>query len=87
MFVALKVGNIHRIEAYQRGPQAQVSLSQAIARQITLLSQNLLQPCQGVEYPVYCFVIGFLAGGKAGLIHPVVHQVVNPAVQLINFPA
>jgi hypothetical protein len=35
----LKVGDVHRIEAYQRGPQAQVGLSQAIARQIAVLSQ------------------------------------------------
>ena len=44
--VALEVSNIHRVKAYQRGPQAQIGFSQAIAGEIAMLSQDLLQPRQ-----------------------------------------
>ena len=43
VLVALKVGDIDRIEANQRGPQANVRFRQAIARQVAMLAQDLLQ--------------------------------------------
>ncbi len=46
VLVALKVGDIDRIEANQRGPQANVRFRQAIARQVAMLAQDLLQTLQ-----------------------------------------
>lgn len=39
VLVALKVGDIDRIKANQRGPQANVRFRQAIARQVAMLAQ------------------------------------------------
>jgi putative glutathione S-transferase len=33
----------------------------------------------------YGFVIGLLAGGETGFIHPVVNVVVDPAIQIVDF--
>lgn len=41
VLVALKVGDIDRIKANQRGPQANVRFRQAIARQVAMLAQDL----------------------------------------------
>ncbi|MNO07073.1 hypothetical protein D3C81_2291300 [compost metagenome] len=46
VLIALEVGNIHRIKAYQRGPQANVGLGQLVTGQIAMLTQNLLQSRQ-----------------------------------------
>ena len=85
MFVALKVGDIDRIEANQRGPQADVRFRQAIARQVAMLAQDLLQTLQRFKHLSNRFVIRFLAGGETCLVDTVVDVVVNPAVQLVNF--
>ena len=45
-FVAFKMGHIHRVEAYQRRPQANIRFRQLIARQVTMLTEDLLQPLQ-----------------------------------------
>ncbi len=84
MFVALKVGDIDRIEANQRGPQANVRFRQAIARQVAMLAQDLLETLQRFKHLSDRFVIRFLAGGETGLVDTVVDVVVNPAVQLVN---
>lgn len=58
--IALKVGNVNRIKAYQRGPQTQVGFGQAIAGQIAMLTEDLLQPRQRMEQRGYRFVISRL---------------------------
>ena len=87
VLVALKVGDIDRIKANQRGPQANVRFRQAIARQVAMLAQDLFQAFQRFKHLSDRFVIRFLAGGETGLIDTVIDVVVNPAVQLINFLA
>lgn len=87
MFVALEVGDIHRIKADQRGPQADVRLRQAVARQIAMLAEDLLQSFQGFKDFSDRFVVRFLAGGKSCFIDAVVNVVVDPAVQFVNFIA
>ena len=47
-----EVGDVHRIEAHQRGPQAQVGFGQPIAGQVAVLPQDLLQALQRVEDPL-----------------------------------
>lgn len=87
VLVALKVGDIDRIKANQRGPQANVRFRQAIARQVAMLAQDLFQAFQRFKHLSDRFVIRFLAGGETGLIDTVIDVVVNPAVQFINFLA
>ncbi len=60
MTIALKVGHVDRLKAHQRGSQAQISFGEAIAGQIAMLTQNLLQPCQRMEQRGYGFIIGRL---------------------------
>lgn len=43
VLIAFKVGDIHRIEAHQRSPQADIGFCERIARQIAVLSQDLFQ--------------------------------------------
>ena len=85
MFVTLKVGDIDRIKANQRRPQADIRFRQTIARQIAVLAEDLLQTLKRFKDFSNRFVVGFLAGGKTGLVNAVINVVVNPAVQLIDF--
>ncbi len=85
VFVTLKVGDIDRIKANQRRPQADIRFRQTIARQIAVLAEDLLQTLKRFKDFSNRFVVGFLAGGKTGLVNAVINVVVNPAVQLIDF--
>lgn len=87
VFIAFKVGDIHRIEAHQRRPQADIGFCQRIARQIAMLSKDLFQPLERFKHFCDRFVVGFLAGGKSGFVDAIIHVVVNPAVQLVDFIA
>ena len=85
VFVTLKVGDIDRIKANQRRPQADIRFRQTIARQVAVLAEDLLQTLKRFKDFSDRFVVGFLAGGKTGLVNAVINVVVNPAVQLIDF--
>jgi hypothetical protein len=67
VFVALKVGDVDRIKTNQRSPQTDVRFRQAIARQVAMLTEDLLQALQRCKDVRDRFVIGFLAGGKPAL--------------------
>ncbi len=84
VFVALEVGDVHRIEADKRGPQADIGFSELVACQVALLAEYFLQTVERDKYVFYGFVIGCLAGGKACFVDAVIHGVVDPAVQLVD---
>lgn len=45
-FVAFKMRHIYRVEPYQRRSQANIGFRQLISRQVTMLTEDLLQPLQ-----------------------------------------
>ena len=85
MLIAFKVGDIDRIETYQRCPQTNIGFCQSIAGEVAMLAKDLLNALQRLKDFLDRLVVSFLAGGKPGLVNTVIDVVVNPAIQLINF--
>lgn len=67
VFVTLKVGDIDRIKANQRRPQADIRFRQTIARQIAVLAEDLLQTLKRFKDFSNRFVVGFWLVAKPAL--------------------
>lgn len=52
VFVALEVGDVHRIEANQRGPQTQIGFGQPIAGQVAVLPRDLPVRSSALKTPL-----------------------------------
>lgn len=87
VFIAFEMCNVDRIKADKRCPQANIRFCQPIARQIAMLTEDLLQPGKMGKDILNGVIIGLLAGRKTGLVNAIVNVVINPAVQLVDFIA
>ena len=87
MLVAFEMRHVDRVKTHKRRPQTNIGLGELVACEITLLTEDLLKPGQRGEHLFHRFVIRLLAGSEARFINAVIHRVVNPAVQLVDFCA
>src|SRR5690606_179784 len=83
--VAFEVAVIDLVETHQRGEEPDVGFGQPLAHQVALLPKPRFQPVQRVEHGGHGFVVGGLAGGKAGLVYAVVDVVVHARVHRVDF--
>jgi hypothetical protein len=82
--VALEVAVVHRIEPDQRGPQPHVRLGDRVARQVTTGRQPLGQLVEPGEQLAVGVLVGGLGAGEPGLVHAVVHVLVDPGADLLD---
>ncbi|MNL65892.1 hypothetical protein D3C87_1902880 [compost metagenome] len=78
---------VHRIEANQRGEQADVRFGQVLASQVAVGAQQQLQVVQFGKHLIEGLFISLLRGGKPGAVHAIVHRRINPLVQRIDLSA
>ena len=83
--VALEMADIHRVETHQRCKETPIRLRQTISNQETLRPQTFFEEIQGFEQFDKGFLVGFLRGGEAGFVDPVIHLSVDACIQGVDF--
>ncbi|MNI60263.1 hypothetical protein D3C73_1154610 [compost metagenome] len=78
---------VHRVEADQRGEQADVGFGQVFAGQVAIGTQQFFQVIEFREQTIERFFVSLLRSGEACAVHTVVHRRINPLVQRIDLAA
>ena len=78
---------VDRVEADQRGEQADVGDGDGVADEVAAGGQALLEAVQRRPQLVVGLLVGLLVGGEPAAVHTVVHRGVDPRVEFVDLVA
>ncbi len=84
--IALEMAVVDGVEAHERREQAPVGFGEQIADQIALKSQPPFKPLQAAKQLCDSRFVSFLTRGEACAVDAVVDRLVDPTVDLVDFP-
>src|SRR6516165_4957507 len=81
--IAFEVAVIDRVKPHQGRKQPQIGLGEAVADQIALPAEPLLESVERREQLAETFFVSLLGSGEAAAIDPIVDRVVDKSVDLV----
>ena len=83
--VALEMADIYRVETHQRCKETPIRLRQTISNHKTSRPETSFEEIQGFEQFDKGFLVGFLCGGEARFVDPIIYLAVDAFIQGVDF--